>query len=266
MQQAIDYLEECDALFGLLAPLSGDIFDKPTGFKGWTINNILRHLHAWNWVADKSLQDAPEFDEFLEKVMPYILENKLRVFEDAWLDGLGGPNLVVKWKDYYTEMAARFDAVSPSTRVKWAGPSMSARSSLTARLMETWAHGQAIYDLLGIKRQNGDRINNIVVLGVNTFSWTFKNRGLDVPGPMPHIKLTAPSGMIWTYGENNSAEIIEGLAEEFCQVVTQSRNIQDTDLSVTGKIANAWMETAQCFAGPPEMPPIAGTRGNFKLP
>jgi len=35
-------------------------------------------------------------------------------------------------------------------RVKWIGVDMSARSCLTARLMETWAHGQEIYDILGV--------------------------------------------------------------------------------------------------------------------
>jgi hypothetical protein len=43
-------------------------------------------------------------------------------------------------------------------------------------------------------------------------------------------------------------------------VVTQTRNIADTGLKVTGPNATAWMEIAQCFAGRPEMPPAPGTR------
>ena len=31
----------------------------------------------------------------------------------------------------------------------WYGPSMSARSFVTARLMETWAHGMDVADALG---------------------------------------------------------------------------------------------------------------------
>jgi len=38
---------------------------------------------------------------------------------------------------------------------------MSVRSSITARLMETWAHGQAIYDALGVERRDEDRIRNV---------------------------------------------------------------------------------------------------------
>merc|ERR1712110_667526 len=133
---------------------------------------------------------------------------------------------------------------------------MTVRSKITARLMESWAHAQEVYDQLGQVRKNGDRIENIVILGVNTYGWTFKNRRLEPPGPMPHVRLTAPSGKIWTHGEFSETERIEGLAEEFCQVVTQTRNIGDTSLKVTGTCATDWMSKAQCFAGGPEPPPV----------
>ena len=137
---------------------------------------------------------------------------------------------------------------------------MSVRSSLTARLMETWAHGQEVFDVLGVVRRNGDRIRNIVVLGNNTYGWTFKVRREAVPEPRPHLKLTAPSGEVWLYNDPSESEVIEGLAEEFCQVVTQVRNIADTALKVTGANARNWMSKAQCFAGDAETPPPAGTR------
>jgi uncharacterized protein (TIGR03084 family) len=77
---------------------------------------------------------------------------------------------------------------------------------------------------------------------------------------MPNLVLTAPSGEIWTHGEPSQTERIEGLAEEFCQVVTQTRNIADTNLNVTGPVATDWMSKAQCFAGAPNPPPAPGTR------
>jgi uncharacterized protein (TIGR03084 family) len=126
--------------------------------------------------------------------------------------------------------------------------------------METWSHAQAIYDMLGIERVDADRIKNVAVIGINTFGWTFVNRKMDIPGPMPHVKLTAPSGEVWEWGEPSESERIGGLATEFCQVVTQVRNIADTSLSVTGPISTEWMALAQCFAGAPEQPPAPGTR------
>lgn len=41
---------------------------------------------------------------------------------------------------------------------------MSARSCITARQMETWAHGQEIFDALGVVRRDGDRIRNVAHL------------------------------------------------------------------------------------------------------
>ena len=113
---------------------------------------------------------------------------------------------------------------------------------------------------MGVIRQNKDHIRSICVLGTNTFGWTYATRGETPPGPMPHVRLTAPSGEIWQYGDASDTERVEGKAEQFCQVVTQTRNIADTDLQVTGEVATDWMSKAQCFAGAPETPPAPGTR------
>jgi len=262
MQQAQDFLEESRALHELIRPLSDEDLNQPTAFKGWTINNVLRHLHVWNYAADASLRDEEEFKAFFKQAGKALAGGGgLPPFEESYLDGLSGKALVEKWSSYFEDMAGRFAEADPSKRVVWAGPSMSARSSITARLMETWAHGQEVYDQLGVVRKNEDRIQGIAVLGVNTYGWTFKTRGEDKPGLMPHVVLTAPSGEIWTYGDVSVEERIEGLAEEFCQVVTQTRNIADTSLKVTGPIATRWMSIAQCFAGGPETPPAPGSRG-----
>ena len=137
---------------------------------------------------------------------------------------------------------------------------MSARSSITARQMETWAHSQAIFDLKGVEREESDRIQNIVVLGVNTFAWTFQARQQTPPGPMPQLVLSAPSGAEWTYGEAQDDNRISGSAVDFARVVTQTRHVQDTALQVSGAVAQTWMANAQCFAGPPNDPPPPGTR------
>ena len=129
--------------------------------------------------------------------------------------------------------------------------------------METWAHAQEVYDVLGVKRIDTDRIKNIATLGVNTFGWSFVCRGLKAPGNTPYVKLTAPSGDTWEWNEPSEENRIEGAATEFCQVVTQVRNIADTDLTVKGDIGTQWMSIAQCFAGPPEEPPPLPDRGDL---
>ena len=137
---------------------------------------------------------------------------------------------------------------------------MSARSSITARQMETWAHAQEVFDLLGLDREETDRIRNIVFLGLNTFGWTYAVRGMEVPDTVPALHLTAPSGDVWTWNADETANRITGKAVDFAQVVTQVRNVADTSLDVEGPIATEWMSMAQCFAGAPETPPAPGSR------
>ncbi|MGB0855161.1 MAG: TIGR03084 family metal-binding protein [Pikeienuella sp.] len=261
MQQARDFLTECERLAQLLAPLSEADFARKTQFKSWTINQIVQHLFYFDRLAALSVTNPDTFDA--DYAMLNALRDKgmdLPEATDVVLAGLRGVDLRAAWAKGTVELATIFEQTDPRARVKWVGPGMSARSSITARLMETWSHAQAIYDLLGQHRANTDALGNIVRLGVNTFGWTFANRGEDVPDRMPRLHLTAPSGAVWTYGDEASGDLIKGLAEEFCMVVTQTRNIADTSLSVSGPVATRWMAVAQCFAGHPRTPPAPGSR------
>ena len=83
---------------------------------------------------------------------------------------------------------------------------------------------------------------------------------LPVPPSVPHVRLRALGSEIWEWNAGNATDRIEGDALAFCQVVTQTRNVADTSLTVTGDTARHWMSIAQCFAGPPETPPARGTR------
>jgi uncharacterized protein (TIGR03084 family) len=258
MQQAQDFFDECEALHKPLAPLGEADFDIPTLFKGWTINNILRHLHVWNIAADLSLVDETAFTDFMGQMAAGVRGGRLPDFEAAYLGNISGQELREAWTETYKNVSQHFGDADPKSRLKWVGPEMSAISSITARLMETWSHAQAIYDVLGVERIDTDRIGNIVRLGVNTYGFTWKNRRMEPPGPMPRLYLSAPSGAVWEYGEGK--DFITGSATEFCQVVTQCRNIADTSLEVSGNVAQQWMAVAQCFAGPPQDPPAAGVR------
>lgn len=259
-QQPKDFMEESDALYELLKDKHDEELAEHTQFKNWTFDNIIGHLHTWNWAADLALKNGEDFGTFIASAMEEIQKTNIRTFEEKWLDGLCGRELFEAWHSLYPQIADRFTATDPKMRVQWSGPDMSVRSSITARLMETWAHGQEVYDTLGIVRQDKDRIKNIAVLGVNTFGWTFKNRGMNIPDEVPYVRLTAPSGETWEWNNPDRDSQIEGSATEFCQVVTQTRNIADTELTVSGDTATQWMAIAQCFAGRVEDPPAPGTR------
>jgi uncharacterized protein (TIGR03084 family) len=142
-------------------------------------------------------------------------------------------------------------SLDPSTRVPWYGPDMSIASSLTARIMETWAHGQDIADALGATRATTPALRQVAHIGARTRPNSFLARGLEVPTDPVYVALTAPDGEQWTWGDAEVVDRVEGDAVEFCLVVTQRRDIADTGLAIRGPIATKWMEIAQAFAGPP---------------
>jgi uncharacterized protein (TIGR03084 family) len=263
LEQALDFRDESDALFELIDPLDDSGWARETQFKRWTVNDIVAHLHMGNYAADLSLRGGDAFAAFVRQMNELGRNSRRLDSTHAWLAGSKNRDLLLCWRDFYREMTDRFVVAEPRQRVKWFGPDMSVLSSISARLMETWAHGQAIYDLLGKTRVDTDRIKNIAIIGINTFGWTFMNRGIKPPGVRPNVRLIAPSGAQWEWPQPDSADLIEGTAVEFCQVVAQTRNIGDTSLRLMGKTATTWMGIAQCFAGPPENPPPPGVR--FRL-
>jgi uncharacterized protein (TIGR03084 family) len=261
LPQISDFLAEVAELDALLATLAPDDWTRPTGFKGWTSDDIVRHLHIGDRLGLAAATDKAAYDSLAADIAARRASFLSRVAETAErLGGLSGPALRQRWRDGADELAAALAAKDPSARLPWSGPGMGVRMFATARQMEVWAHGQAIYDLLGRDRPPASpRLRNIAEIGVRTYAWTFRNRGLEPPGPAPDVHLAGPAGASWDWPGATDASVT-GDAVAFCQVVTQTRNVADTTLLARGASARRWLEIAQCFAGPPEDPPPPGTR------
>ena len=240
LPQAVDFRAEADELHALLATLSESDWDQPTLFKQWTVNDIVRHLHDGDLMAAASVAGADPFAAFRAERQALVDTGLTRIEATRRrLDGLAGRRLLDKWHATMSDLCDKLSAMPSDARLKWAGPDMGVRMFATARQMETWAHGQAIYDLMGSQRTPTDRLRNIAEIGVRTYGWTFANRGLPVPGAAPNVCLTVPSGAVWEWNERTLENSVEGDALSFCQVVTQTRNVTDTALTVTGEPARA---------------------------
>jgi uncharacterized protein (TIGR03084 family) len=261
LTQASDFREECEALYEVLASAPAAAWRKPTQFKKWTFDDVVGHLHMFDYGAELAARGREDVQAFFAPIMTSVMAGKsFRDVTRDWLQGCAGPALLARWREQYLRLADIYRDLDPNLRLAWAGPDMSARSFMSARQMETWAHGQAIFDALGRERVEFDRLRNIAVMGVNTFGWTFTVHRRDVPPVKPYVRLVSPSGATWEWNDPASVDRVEGSAVDFCRVVTQTRNVLDTNLRVSGPAAEAWMSMAQCFAGPPEMPPAPATR------
>jgi uncharacterized protein (TIGR03084 family) len=261
LQESQDLIAEAEELHAFLKTLDEEDWERPTGFMQWTPWDVVAHLHYFDRVSLVSLEGEEAFaakrDALIQSVVKGMTSSQVgrREFE-----GWSPSELLERWLSTCRDMAAQLGESDPKRRLPWFGPDMGVRMFTTARYMETWAHAQEVYDLLGVKRVYNDRIKNVAAIGVRTFGWTFVNRKLDIPGPPPYVRLIAPSGDIWEWNDPSDEEYVRGDAIDFCHVVPQGRNVADTPLEVGGEIANSWMRIAQCFAGGPVDPPKPGER------
>ncbi len=261
LQVARDLRDEADELHAFLQTLEAADWERTTQFMDWTPWDVVAHLHFFDEVSLLALTDEAGFaarrKELLAAMGAGTTNQSLARTEYGEIPPAA---LTRRWITTCHAMADQLGASDPKRRLPWFGPDMGVPMFTTARLMETWAHGQEIYDLVGATRAPTDRLKHIATIGVKTFGWTFVNRGQEPPGPPPYVRLTAPSGEIWEWNEPSETERVSGDALDFCQAVTQVRNVADTGLEVEGPVATRWMAIAQCFAGGAVDPPEPGAR------
>jgi len=128
---------------------------------------------------------------------------------------------------------------------------MAARSFATARLMETWAHGQDVADALGVVRRPTARLRHVAHIGVRARPFSYAVRAMTVPTGDVRVELRGPDGEKWSWGQPDAPDAVRGDAVDFCLLVTQRRHRDDVGLTVVGPLATEWMAIAQAYAGPP---------------
>lgn len=262
----IDDLEaEQEALDTVVAELSDDGWARTTPSEGWTVAHQVAHLTYFDRAAATAITHPAAFAADREELFTAGMagaEEMDRVTIGDFLT-LGPSALLATWRGGRSDLLAAARGLSDGDRVEWYGPSMGAKSFVTARLMETWAHGQDVVDALAGDRDvparpPTDRLRHIAQLGVITRGWSYAVRGATAPEADVRVELDAPSGASWTWGPDDAADRVEGGAEDFCLVVTQRRHVDDTGLHVTGDAATDWMRVAQAFAGGPTEGPAPG--------
>jgi len=255
---AVDLAAETGELTTLLRRLPLADWDSETPAVGWTIRDQVTHLAFFDGATLVSITDPAAFTAQRAELLarggnfPDVIAVRYR--------DLSGPEALDWFERSRDALLAAYRAADPGQRLPWYGPDMGLASSLTARLMETWAHGQDIVDTVGEKRRPTARLQHIAELGMRTFAFGFRVRGLPVPAEPVRVELAGPDGQRWTRGPEDAADRVTGDIEEFCLVVVRRRNIADTGLTVTGPVAARWMAIAQAFAGPPSGPPAPGER------
>jgi uncharacterized protein (TIGR03084 family) len=250
LEEVLSDLEaEGNRLEATVAGLSDDQWRTPTPAEGWDVATQVAHL-AW---TDSAATAAATDERAWDDLLTWVLSDVDGAVDTAALEGgrVRPTDLLTRWREARRTLVGALRAYPAGERMPWLGPPMSATSMATARFMETWAHSLDVHQALGIEPEATERIRHVVHLGVRTRNFAFSVH----EGPSPEedfrVELTAPSGEVWTYGPEDALQRVTGSAHDFCLLVTQRVNRDDTDLVATGEDADRWLSIAQCFAGPP---------------
>ena len=253
-----DLRAETDDLRNFLVGLTDDEWLTPTPAEGWDIRDTISHLAYFDHQAVLALCDPDGFAEHPSNMvgndgLSAIVEDQV-----ARSRHMTGSEALAWWDRERSALLEEYAGVEPSRRVQWYGPPMAARSMVTARLMETWAHGQDVADALGCQRVATDRIRHVCHIGVRTRPFAFMNNNLPVPDEEIQVVLTGPTGDVWTWGDPDSGERVEGPAVDFALLTCQRRHRDDLTVTATGRVADQWLSIAQAFAGSPGSGRAAG--------
>ncbi|QRY61650.1 TIGR03084 family protein [Gordonia sp. PDNC005] len=260
MSIAEDLRDEYESLDGLVAELTDDQWATLTPAEGWTIAHQIGHIV---WTDRVSLLAATDPDEFAAQLAEAGQDPLGFVDAAAETEAQRAPDeLLADWRRTREQLLLALTAVEDGVKLPWFGPPMSAPSMMTARIMETWAHGLDVADALGVQRTPTDRIRNVAHIGVRTRDFAYMVNGRTAPAEPFRYELTGPSGAAWTWGPETASNIVRGSAVDFCELVTQRRAVADLGLEFIGDDAQAWSQIAQCFAGPPGTGRAPSTEGN----
>lgn len=244
-----DLADESESLDALVAPLAPEQWRTPTPAEGWTVAHQIGHLMWTDAAAVTAVTEPEEFARSVEAAMGD---------PDGFVDGaareaalLEPATLLERWRWGRRALPDALRNVPSGGRVLWFGPAMSAASMATARLMETWAHGQDVADAIGVDRAPTDRIRHVAHIAVRARGFAYLVNGLELPAADIRVELVGPGGDRWTWGPADAAQRITGPALDFCLLSTQRRHLADLALVAEGDDARRWVTIAQAFAGPP---------------
>jgi uncharacterized protein (TIGR03084 family) len=232
----------------LVSGLTDEQWALPTPAPGWTVAHQIAHL---SWTDDQVAVAASDPAGFFTALAGLLDDPENLVDRGAEATLAPPAQLLIRWRDSRARVARALTAMPAGTRHPWFGTEMSALSSATGRLMETWAHGEDIAAAVGISREPTSRLRHVAFLGYRTLGHSFRTHGRPAPEDGVYLELTAPDGGTWAYGSPNAQNRVVGPALDFCLLVTRRTHRADTALAASGPVADEWLDIAQAFAGPP---------------
>jgi uncharacterized protein (TIGR03084 family) len=229
-----------------LSDLNADDWFRPTPAKGWDVRDTIAHLADTDEIAIDTCTGGPRpLNDFAARFASA---------EDTTLWGVlrgrrrSGRDVLTWWKETSARERDVLAGLDLSTRVPW-GIGMRPPSLVTARLMETWAHGLDVRAALGLPVVDTDTLRHVAWLSHRALPYAFSFAGREPPPGDIRVELTSPSGdETWEYGPEGSSDRITGPAGEFCRLFVQRMSREEArGVVAEGDGALAALEVARSF-------------------
>jgi uncharacterized protein (TIGR03084 family) len=231
-------------LQSVVATIDADAWLTPTPAWGWDVRDTISHLADTDEMAIDTVQGGP----YAINDLSARAASGPDVTYRGVLKGrrLPGPEVAAWWTRTSAAERAVLGALAPDARVPW-GIGMRTPSLVTARLMETWAHGLDVRAALGVAARDSDRLAHIAWLATRALPYAYSVAGRTPPDEPLRVELTLASGALWTSGPGDAAARISGSAGEYCRVFVHRLSPADTNLVIEGDAARTAIAVARAF-------------------
>jgi uncharacterized protein (TIGR03084 family) len=229
-----------------LGNLATDDWFRPTPAKGWDVRDTVAHLADIDEIAidtctagPRPLNDfAAQFASPEDTTLWGVLRGRRR----------SGREVLTWWEDTSSRERDVLAGVDAAMRIPW-GIGMRRQSLVTARLMETWAHGLDVREAVGLPVVDSDRLRHVAWLGYRALPYAFSFAGRERPPGELRVEVTSPSGdEIWEYGPADAPNRITGPAGELCRLYAHRISRDEArGLAAEGDGAVAALEVARAF-------------------
>ena len=240
-----DLAAEQRELQARLQTLDPDAWLRPTPARGWDVRDTIAHLADTDEMAIATATGAP--GSINERAAAAASG------EDLTFQGVlhgrrrSGSAVLAWWETTTAAEREMFEALDPNMRVPW-GIGMRTPSFVTARLMETWAHGLDVCAAIGAEPRDTDRLAHVTWLATRALPYAYTFAGRDPPAESLRVELTLPSGAPWSTGPADAESRITGPAGEYCRVFVHRLKVAEArELRADGPAATAALSVARAF-------------------
>jgi uncharacterized protein (TIGR03084 family) len=246
LARLVDDLEaEQRSLADTVRDLDDDEWLSPTPSWQWDVRDTIAHLADTDEVAIDTATGGPR---------PLsVAAGASASTEDTTYRGvlrgrrMRGADVLAWWEEVAGAERKVLRGLAPGVRVPW-GLGMGPTAFVTARLMETWAHGLDVRAALHVEAGDTDRLAHVAWIATRALPYAYSVADRPQPSAPIRVEVTLPSGATWSSGPEDAADRITGPAREYCRVFVQRLPlVKATGLHAEGSAAKDALQVARAY-------------------